>query len=149
LVFQAGTYHDRDHDRIGDFGFLAEMSAGPIPGRADLRLALLPPPWYALAPVIDGYRYVVFIPDGAGGAISADHDHGIDHVLPSTYRPESSFVIFAWPDNPANGSRMVAITTGSVVYWAPFTAGDPPPSCYALFGHHGWANAAAPPWRIY
>src|SRR5271154_7411122 len=71
IQFQAGNYQDRDKDGIGDFGFFGAMAGGPIPGRKDnLTLALLPPTWNAVSPVINGYQFSVYIPDGKGGAMS-------------------------------------------------------------------------------
>jgi hypothetical protein len=147
VQFQAGNYHDRDKDGIGDFGFFGEMAGGPIPGKPDtLKLALLAPAWNAVSPVINGYQYAVYIPDGKGGAMSAADDHPITDAL-STERPENSFVAYAWPLKATKGSHMFAITTSGTVYAIPFKAHDAVPAWNALFGGKGWHDAVA--WEVY
>jgi hypothetical protein len=147
VQFQAGNYHDRDKDGIGDFGFFGEMSGGPIPGNPNAPpLAFLQATWNAVSPVINGYQYSVYIPDGKGGAMSAADDHPITDALPNE-RPESGFVVYAWPVKATKGSHLFAITTQGVVYAAPFKAGDATPAWNAVFGGKGWHDPVV--WEVY
>ena len=147
VQFQAGNYHDRDKDGIGDFGFFGEMSGGPIAGKPDSpKLALLPAGWNAANPVVNGYRFAVFIPDGHGGALSADQDHDIVGGTPAD-SPETAFVAYAWPEKHGNGRRAFAITTGGVIFATTFKSGDAPPVWNTLFGLKGWKDPVV--WQPY
>jgi hypothetical protein len=147
VQFQAANYQDRDKDGIGDFGFFGEMAGGPIPGRTDnLTLSLLPPAWNALSPVINGYQYAIYIPDGKGGAMSAADDHPIIDAL-ATERPEADFVAYCWPVKAPKGSHLFAITAKGAPYAIPFKAGDPAPAWNAIFGGKGWHDPIV--WEAY
>jgi hypothetical protein len=147
IQFQAGNYQDRDKDGIGDFGFFGEMAGGPIPGNANnVTLSLLRPEWNAVSPVINGYQYSVYIPDGKGGAMSAVDDHPISDALKNE-RPEADFVAYAWPVKVVKNSRLYGITRTGTVYTIPFKAGDPVPAWNAIFGGKGWHDPIA--WDVY
>jgi type II secretory pathway pseudopilin PulG len=146
-AFQAGNYHDRNKNGVGDFGFFTEMAGGPIPGRTDgVTLSLLPASWNAVNPFINGYHFAIYLPDGAGGALSADHDHDVPATADG---PEAGFVAYAWPDSPSVGRRMFAINTGGMVYVTPFRRGDLPPVWNTFIGDHGWGSFRIPLWEIY
>jgi hypothetical protein len=147
IQFQAGNYHDRDKDGIGDFGFFGEMAGGPIPGRTDqLTVSLLPAPYNAVSPVFNGYQFSLYIPDGKGGAMSAADDHPIVDAQ-NNERPESDFVAYSWPVKAIKGAHLLAITSKGMVYAIPFKAGDPVPAWNAIFGGKGWHDPIV--WEVY
>jgi hypothetical protein len=63
LQFQAGGYVDEDGNGVGESAFFTELSGEGRPG-----LALLPQVWRGRTPLIHGYRYVLYLPDGDGAA---------------------------------------------------------------------------------
>ena len=142
-AFQSGKHHDRYHDGSGAYGFFREMVATPIfPGRTDM---MIPHPlWNTDSPVIDGYRYTVYIPDGKGGAMCAADEHPITDVL-ANEGPD--YVVYATPVDANHETRVLALTSREKVYAHAFRPGDSAPSWNALFGGKGWHDPIV--WEAY
>ncbi len=155
MNFSAGGYHDFDTDQVGEYGFLSEMSGGPIlDGREqDYTLQFLPSEFNAEIPVIDGYCYQMWVPDGFGRWISNPKDDiplGQRRFYEHQDR-ERYWVCFAYPADAQSGT-MLAVLDGyhfqdsAVVYQAPFLGALPTPTDFFGDDYHAGAK---PPWRSY
>jgi len=142
IQFQAGGYVDANGNGIGDFGFLSEMAGGPVEG-STLTLNLLPETWNAVEPVINGYHYAVWLPDGKGGASGTPAERAA-----AKGPAEMHFVAYAWPSSREAGRRMFAITASGVVRATEWDGAAP--EWFALWGEavNDWVTAPAwPPYR--
>ena len=140
VQFEAGGYVDEDQDGRGEYGFLSEFSGGVVPG-SDKTLQLLQAgDWNA---VRNGYHFVVYLPDGAGGAAdqrSALGQAGIDDR-------EKYWVAYAWPEKD-QGRKIFAITHTGMVYYLPVSKGPAAkPAWNEVFGggDKGWQDV--PVWQ--
>lgn len=136
--FQAAAFADQDGDGIGEYATFAELAGAAAPPGRDKAEALLN--GFAADGVRNGYRYAVFLPDGAGGALPPDAGpRRADRAAAD--RQEATFVIYAWPVQP--GGRMFAVDQGGVVYEA--TSDGSAPAWNTLYGGQGWD--AVPAWQ--
>lgn len=111
-MFQAGAHVDVDGDNKGEYGGLAQLAAA---GCLDLSFATGGP--------IVGYRYVVWVPDGQGGAVRGSGTLTADSCTDA----ERYFIAYAWPESyGATGRRIFAVTQDGRVVQAPMdTQGEP------------------------
>jgi len=146
ILFQSGAYHDADGDNVGEFGLLSEISgrrgAGQIkPGELSFVAGPL-----ARGDEANGYRFAVWLPDGAGGAVGEPAGGDPRPAKPAAANAqERRFVIYAWPSAAGQGATMFALTPDGEVRSAPWTGEAP--AWNALFGGQGWE--AAPTWPKY
>lgn len=152
VQFQAGGYRDLDKDFIGEFGFFHELSGGKVAGRDDdLGLRLLTPSeaWNVPLPERNGYRFAMYLADGAGGAI------GVGDAAPKQNPDladdsERYFVAYAWPIDAGQGRKAFAITNAGTVYSIPADqlAGGQP-AWNAVFGGEGTGWKHEPVWPLH
>jgi hypothetical protein len=141
IQFQAGGYADDNGNGVGEYGFFSEMSGAPV-GDNKLTLSLLNETWNDPTPLINGYRFAVFLPDDRDGSVDSP-----DARRTVKGKAEEGFVAYAWPDEEGSGRRMFAITAAGTVY---ATAWDgQPPAWNALWGGgtSGWKDE--PAWQPY
>lgn len=145
VQFQAGGYADGDANGIGEYGFFPEM-AGVVPSgmNGDITLNLLAPMYNVDKPTVSNYTFVIYQPDGKGGAVSS---------LPAA-RPaagagerEKSWVAYAWPVDGTQGRRAFAIDQSGNVYATKPAAKTPEPKWDDLYGGKGWGSK--PTWLPY
>ncbi len=145
VQFQAGGYADGNADGIGEYGFFPELSgAGPAGADGSVTLNLLAPAYNVEKPTINGYRFVVYLPDGKGGAVS---------TLPAA-RPkdgakerERFWVAYAWPSDAKQGRRAFAIDQSGNVYATKPAAKIEEPKWDDLYAGKGWGST--PTWVPY
>jgi hypothetical protein len=141
--FQQAALCDRDHNQVGDYGFFPELCAG----RADDPLGgFLPAKWNAATPLVDGYRFALFIPDGHGNAL-ARPPQGAFAVEAGKPGPDADFVVYAWPQHAGLGRRCFAITSRHTVYASPPGTPLEAPAWNALWQGGTWTDA--PRWPAY
>ena len=152
VQFQGGGYRDLDHDNVGEYGFLGELSGGPIAGQAnDLQLALLTPNerWQKPLPEANGYRFAMFLADGKGGAFGAE-DQQPAGLSENANEGERSFIAYAWPIDEDSGRRAFAITHVGTVYATQAKELDgKAPTWNTLFGGEGKSWKDEPQWQPY
>lgn len=141
VQFQAGGYVDDNGNGIGDYGFFSEMSGAEV-GENKMTLMLLPATWNEPTPLINGYRFAVFLPD--------DRDGSVD--TPDARRTvkgpgESNFVAYGWPDEEGNGRKVFAITAAGTVYASDWDG--QPPVWNALWGGGTTTWKDEPAWKPY
>ena len=141
IQFQGGMYADQDGDGIGEFGFLAELAGGPVVGQKDdLVLSLMTADFKAPTPERSGYRYIVYLPDGQGGALTAPPGARPKNVAAAKEQAKH-FVAYAWPASSEAGRRIFAITEEGVVRTSkPGPAPAEPPPWNALWDNKGWED---------
>jgi hypothetical protein len=153
---QGGGYIDQDHDHVGEYGFLSEMSGGPVRG-GNVGAGLLRLLHYDgfTEPVsgFGGYLWAVFLPDGKGGWTSSPQTDpvpaaGFVYTAPADFiamnARERYFVCFAWPGAGDVGT-MLALTPDGKVRQAPFVGKAPTPADV-------WAKGdpvTPPTWTVY
>lgn len=148
IQFQGGLYADQDGDGVGEYGFLAELAGGAVVGQQDgFALALLPGEFKAPTPERSGYRYIVYLPDGQGGAIAAAP--GVRAKNAAAAKDQAKhFVAYAWPASSESGRRIFAITEEGIVRAsAPGPVPAEAPPWNALWDDKGWEDPAA--WQPY
>jgi hypothetical protein len=147
IQFQAGAYLDQDGDNVGEFGFFSEMAGGPISGQPDtLKLALLPEVWDAAQPLVHGYRFSCWLPDGKGGALGGGD--GLRPQNAAAAKAQSQrFVVYAWSPGDASKPVYALTQTGTIYAKTGITIGADGPVWHALFGEDGWE--ADPQWEPY
>ncbi len=144
VQFQAGAYVDEDSDGRGEYGFLTEFSGGPVPGFNKTLQLLAPGDWSG---VRNGYHYVVYLPDGAGGggdSRSALGQNGIGDR-------EAYWVAYAWPEKD-QGRKVFAICHTGMIYQQPMAKGPATatkPAWNDLFGGGDKSWADQPTWLPY
>jgi hypothetical protein len=146
IQFQAMPLLDQDQNGVGEYALLSELSGRRGVGRlAPGEVRLLTGP-LAKGDVSSRYRFVVYLPDGNGGAFAEPATPG-PRSMPSKASlalQERHFIAYAWPADAASGRYMFAITESGVVRYAPRQ--DHPPSWNAAMGDKGWdADLAWPP----
>lgn len=144
IQFQGGTYADQDGDGVGEFGFLAELAGGPVVGQKDeLVLSLLAPGFKAPTPELAGYRYIVYLPDGQGGALSAVPGARPKNAAAAKDQAKH-FVAYAWPASSEAGRRIFAITEEGIVRASkPGPAPAEAPPWNSLWSGKGWEDPPA------
>ncbi len=144
IQFQAGGYVDEDSNGRGEHGFLAEFSGGPVPGSNKTLQLLAPGDWSG---VRNGYHYVVYLPDGAGGggdSRSALGEKGINDR-------EAYWVAYAWPEKD-QGRKVFAICNSGMIYQQPMGNGPATatkPAWNDVFGGADKSWNDAPTWLPY
>jgi hypothetical protein len=141
VQFQGGMYVDDNGNGIGDFGFFSEMSGTPV-GDEKLELSLLPSTWNEPTPLINGYRFAVYLPDDRDGAVDSP-----DARRTVKGQGETNFVAYAWPDEEGNGRKMFAITAAGMVYATEWDG--QPPIWNALWGGATSTWKDEPTWKPY
>ncbi len=145
IQFQAGAYQDVDGDGIGEFGFIPELAGGrAVGGDAAITLSLLAPTFAEPDAVVSGYRFTVFLPDGADGALFDQ-----DEPLPAegADQRETAFVAYAWPEDESTGRRMFALDAQGMVYAAPWN--DQDPEWNSLYAGGTWGDQPGGLWLPY
>jgi len=149
VQFQAGGYRDLDGDSIGEYGFFHEMAGGKIAGNPnDLQLSLLAPDaaWNVPLPERNGYRFAMYLADGAGGAIGVN-DEAPKKTPDHANDGERYFVAYAWPIDEDQGRKAFAITHAGTVYTIPASQLDGAvPAWNAVFGGAGKGWQDQPAW---
>ncbi len=144
VQFQAEAMLDQDGNGTGEYALLSELGGLRAVGRcAPGQLRFLPGPLAAGAVAVH-YRYAVFLPDGAGGALSEPAGSGPRPAAgaAAAAQQERQFVAYGWPDDAEAGRYAFAIMEDGVVRKLPWTG--QPPAWNALFGGKGWG--ATPVW---
>ena len=148
IQFQSGNYVDEDKNGVGENGFITEMSgADSIQGQESVRLSLLPRTWSTNDPMMNGYRFALYLPDGAGAVSSRA---GItDHSPEAIKARENHWIAYAWPDAwGQNGRRAFAILpNGTVLSTKPSATGSKPAWNSAL--SNGWGSQPSAEWTPY
>jgi len=147
VMFQAASLVDQDGDNVGEYGFISELAgrrATAAPTAAHYVQGAL-----AMGDIAQGYRFAVWLPDGAGGAISEPAVPGPRPAnAAAANAQERQFVIYAWPQKPGDtGRRVFALTNDGQVRAAPQAAGANPPAWNDVFAGGGWDAAAS--WPVY
>lgn len=171
---QMGGYINGDPLKVGtehgdgEYGFFSELSGlRPVGGTT---LNFLAPTFRNSSPIIDGYQFIVYLPD-------SDHSAATDpYTNPRTFNPRGAklrkehLIAYAWPVTPNDGRRMLAIDVHDQIY-AAWYGGTPearkivigvpqlPPTCYsgpapvwnALYGggNAGWDGTPSAAWVPY
>lgn len=149
VQFQGGSYQDADQDNVGEYGLLGELSGRTRTNRMEagqLRLVTGP---LAKGPgfVSSGYNFAIWLPDGAGGAISDASDFGDRHgkTVENANAQEQYFVAYAWPQSKDTGRRMFALCQDGQLRSLPWDGNAP--AWNAVFG--GADFTAEPVWPLY
>jgi len=138
VQFQAGAYADGDQDGRGESGFLAEMAGGENPSK--VKLSLLSPTFNDVDPVVNGYRFRVYLPSKDGGGTTDRADINVD-------KAEQWFVAYAWPVDGDSGRRAFALDTRGVVCSTFWSEDDGEPEWHAMYSEEVWGSDAA--WQPY
>lgn len=147
MAFQAQRTIVEDGGGDGSFAFLPELA---VTSHAKNREPLLrDKAWLQQPPVINGYRYYVFLPDGAKGAGSRDALAGHDPV--SRLNRSQHFVAYAWPIKQGDYHELsaYAITEQGVLHGMRMTFRDfeaPAPDWDRLFCN-GWGSVPNERWK--
>jgi hypothetical protein len=145
IQFQAGAYIDQNGDNVGEFGFFSEMAGGPLTGQPEtMKLALLPEIWDNAQPLVHGYRFSCWLPDGKGGALGGGNGLRPQNAAAAKAQSER-FVVYAWAGDDASKPVYALTQTGTIYSHAGVTIGQDGPSWNALFGEGGWD--AEPQWE--
>lgn len=145
VQFQGGGYVDENKDGIGEYGFITELSgAEELAGQ---RLSLLPPSWNSNEHLVYGYRFALYLPDGAGAASSRA---GItDHSAEAAKARASQWIAYAWPEQwGQNGRRAFAILPSGVVLSTKPSATGTKPQWNSAFSD-GWGSPPSAEWVPY
>lgn len=136
--FQGGAYVDQDGDGVGEYGTLSELTGVTAPpGRAQGEATA---EGFAADGTRAGYRFVVYLPDAAGKALTVGKEaRKADKAAADAQ--ERAFVIYAWPADAAVSTRAFAVDQSGVVYEAPFTGKEP--AWNELYGGQGWDGVPA------
>ncbi|GDY13713.1 hypothetical protein LBMAG53_25910 [Planctomycetota bacterium] len=129
IQFSAGSYIDQDGDARGEFGFLGELSGrlptpkpangNGLPGGHDPNSLSLLGQELATGGPVSGYRYAIYLSDGAGGALSEPAGPGPRAVIKAAEGindQEKYFVAYAWPEDEESGRSVFAITQDGKVF---------------------------------
>lgn len=142
IQYQAGAYRDEDKNGVGENGFIEELS-----GADGSQLQLLPPTWRAREPLVSGYRFVLYVPDGAGAASARAEIK--DHSPEAIKARESQWIAYAWPEPwGKNGRRAFAITADGTVLSTRPSAHGQRPEWNAAFSD-GWGSQPSADWQPY
>lgn len=139
IQFQSGGYVDLDGDGIGSYGFFSEMAGTPV-GEQQIALSLLTNTWNAHRPVVNNYRFALWLPDDRGGAIDTP-----DARASIKTDAEDRFVAYAWPEDQGDGRTMFALLNDGRVYAAAWNGQDP--SWNAIFGGDAGTWESKPTWK--
>ncbi len=152
ILFSEQGRRDRDGNGRGEFAVIGELAGDPIRGAAPgagATAALLPAAFRGADPLVDGYRFRIYLPTGtasgthlADAAIAAIGGTGVADLQ------ENYFVAYAWPDRDPAGRRAFAITPSGRLFAMP-AAATAAPAWNSLTGANGWSIVvpAASPWR--
>lgn len=143
VQFQGGAYIDEDHDGVGEYGTLGEMSGRVKAGRIEAGSMRLLTGSLAEGDTANGYRFRMYLPDGAGGALTSDDKLRTATVAASDAQ-ERFFACYAWPVSKETGRRMFVLINDGQVRSLPWDGQEPVWNA-ALPG--GWT--AAPSWPVH
>jgi hypothetical protein len=142
VQFQAGAFLDEDRNQVGEHGFFTEMS-----GDADPKSRFLPASLNGVCPLVGGYRFIVYLPDGSG-AVSA-RSAIADHSPAAIALRERHWIAYAWPEKPDGEMRTFAIDERLMLFCtAPAAMAGQPPAWNAALSQ-GWTSAPATGWVKY
>lgn len=146
IQFQATPLLDQDQNGVGEYALLSELSGRRDVGRlAPGEVRLLTGP-LAVGDAAGRYRFALYLPDGAGGALT-EPAGPVPRSMPSkasVAQQERHFIAYAWPVEAAFGRYMFAITESGVVRYA--QRQEQPPAWNAAMGDRGWdADPVWPP----
>jgi hypothetical protein len=139
VQFQGGTFLDEDRNQVGEFGFLTEMS-----GDVDPKARFLPAALDGVSPLVGGYRFIVYLPDGTG-AVST-RSAITDHSPAAIALRERHWMAYAWPEKPDDRMRAFAIDERSILFCTTQAAMAGPPPAWNAALSQGWASAPATGW---
>ncbi|MBA3698094.1 MAG: hypothetical protein H0W78_04490 [Planctomycetes bacterium] len=145
IQFQGGAFVDEDKNGVGENGFITELSG--TDAVSDARLSLLPPSWNSAEPLLNGYRFALYLPDGNGAA--ASRGKITDHSPEAIKERESHWIAYAWPEQwGESGRRAFAVTAnGTVLSTKPSATGARPEWNSAL--SDGWGSPPSAEWVPY
>ncbi|MHC5068597.1 MAG: hypothetical protein ACYTF0_08395 [Planctomycetota bacterium] len=139
VCFGAGSYNDVDQDMRGEYGFIPELAGlvGTQGGIEPGMLTFLGANHTGPEAIIHGYHYQVFLPDGAGGALTYD-----DFVTRLAAKDTSGcderemyWIAYAWPaEVGSSGRKVFAITQDGKVYVSTIAEAGYRPVWNALVG---------------
>ncbi len=150
VQFQAGGYQDVDNDNVGEYGLLSELSGRRATNKSKAGDVSFIAGKLANGGTSNGYRFVIYLSDGKGGAVSEPADDSaprpsmIDgNTVKNADEQEKYFVAYAWPISSDTGRRMFAIAQDGELHEM-FWSGTAP-QWNDLFGGGTWTDAAAWP----
>lgn len=139
VQFQGGSWIDQDGDGTGEYGLLSELS-GRRPTGTACRLLQGP---LGSGDLAHHYRYAIWLPDGAGGALGEPEGMAARPALAAAAPAQARhFRAYAWPDGTGSNKRMFCIDETGVLRAADWKGA--PPGWDAVTGGKGWG--AAPVW---
>jgi hypothetical protein len=142
IQFQAGGYVDQNNDNVGEYGFLHELSGGPLPGNNGTTLSLLSDDWNMRFPEMHGHTFACWLPDGNGGALGPNDGERIMKPNAATEQIRY-FVVYAWPTDRSEKGTVYVINQSGIVRSKPVAdvpLGDNGPAWNAVFDGKGWAD---------
>jgi hypothetical protein len=142
VQFQGGAFRDEDRNQVGEHGFLTEMC-----GDAEPQARFLPAALNGTSPLVDGYRFIVYLPDGTGAASARSAI--ADHSPAAIALRERHWIAYAWPEKPDDRMRSFAVDERLILFCTSAgTPAGPPPAWNAALSQ-GWASAPAMGWVEY
>jgi hypothetical protein len=133
----SGTYH-------GEFGFLNELS-----GNAGVEHLgqLIPPMYHGAAPVVNDYRFTLFLPNGPTSAVTDPYPGPRDFNADATDLRNRYFVVYAVPINAKAGRDVYAMDQTGQILCRPTKEVPAPLAWYALYGDKSWGKNPAEGWN--
>ncbi|MEK7411728.1 MAG: hypothetical protein AAB263_00255, partial [Planctomycetota bacterium] len=154
ITFQAGGYQDADADNVGEHGLLSELTGLRATNKiaaGSIKLLQGPLAQANGGFVANGYHYMIYLPDGKGGAIgepAGDQTMARPSIIDGTTVKDANdqemyWVAYAWPVSRDTGRRMfVMLNDGQVrsEYW-----NGQEPKWNDVFGGGTWTDQATTP----
>lgn len=148
IQFQAGGYQDLNQDKIGEFGWIAQIAglgattSFPHPDGTRY-LHLLEGP-FATGRTAGGYVFAAVLPGGPTGLL-CEQDAAPEVGLPGVLDRQRFFAVLAWPAEPELGTQDFLLTQDGTIYTAAH-AGRPPDAAQAI-RYDPAARTWTTPWR--
>jgi hypothetical protein len=149
VLFQAGGSSTSGSPTPREFGFFNDLS-GPS-GAPSTSSAMLPPQFKSANPQINGYRFIIYLPDGPMSAVT-DPSPAPRHFSASAATLRQTYwVAYAYPADGDQGRRIFAIDQSGLL-WSQLM--HPPisvatPTWNTLYGDQGWGSTPTKPWVPY
>ena len=147
IQFHDQHHIDETHTGIGEYAFLSVLS-GLVPFEGQ-KFDLLDSNFRSAQPQESGYRFVVYLPDGPHAGVADPYPQARHFSSSAAALREQFFVAYAWPVDPNQGHRILAIDQNLNVYVRPMTELPSPPFWYALYGSADWGIPPAAGWEPY
>ena len=144
LAFRAHVTIDEDKNATGESGFLNEVMTTEATGLGPELVAR----WQVAVPEMNGYRYAMYLPNGA--TTVASRAEITDHSPAAIAARETHWIVYAWPVTwGETGRHAFAITEKLQVLATPRSETGEIPSWNAALSN-GWGSPPPPPgWGIY